>query len=344
MQDSVVEEQDAYLIRTRTASGEIAEATLKIRTVDMQPVEERFEFRNREWVEITELAEETAPATGGTARIAPGSPASATPLSTRTNSATIGDELQVLAALREMDADLGDPIEVSRAGSQVLVTGVGIAPQRRKEIGDALSSQARVVVRFSETAPAQSQPASAASAEKAINVELQQLQGRVAEQMGGRAYFAQLATQVLDLSEPMMSRAYALRRLAERIPVDMESQLTPQDWQILRNLQQEHIDALRRQAAEIDRVLRPALAAVSGTVRVASDSGAFSSAWQPAAEDLFQSARRVDKLLAVMFGAAAGESPGEQLPAQLLSSLAELRARVDAYGRLPAHQGTEHGK
>ena len=42
-----------------------------------------------------------------------------------------------------------------------------------------------------------------------------QLQSRVAEQIGGRVYFAQLAAQVLDLSEPMMSRAYALKRLAE---------------------------------------------------------------------------------------------------------------------------------
>ena len=59
-QDEVVEEQGAYLIRTRTASGELAQATLKISTKDLRPVEERFEFRNREWVEITELAEDHA--------------------------------------------------------------------------------------------------------------------------------------------------------------------------------------------------------------------------------------------------------------------------------------------
>ena len=45
-----------------------------------------------------------------------------------------------------------------------------------------------------------------------------------------------------------------------------------------------------------------------------------------------------------MFGAAAGESPGEQLPAQLLSSLAELRARVEAYGRLPMQPIERGGK
>ena len=238
MQDEVVEEPGAYLIRTRTASGELALATLKIRMRDMQPVEERFEFRNREWVEITELAEEPTPAPSVTAGVARGSSSNGTQLSSRANSATIGDELQVLAALREMDADLGDPIEVSRAGSQVLVTGVGIAPQRRKEIGDALSSQSRVVLRFSESTPAVSRPENTAPADSAISAELQQLQGRVAEQIGGRANFAQLATQVLDLSEPMMSRAYALRRLAERFPVQLDSGLRPEDSQLLARLRQ----------------------------------------------------------------------------------------------------------
>ena len=60
-------------------------------------------------------------------------------------------------------------------------------------------------------------------------------------------------------------------------------------------------------------------------------------AWQPATEELFQSARRVEKLLAVMFGAAAGDSAEDQLPAQLLSSLAQLRAKVEGYDRISAN-------
>jgi hypothetical protein len=35
-----------------------------------------------------------------------------------------------------------------------------------------------------------------------------------------------------------------------------------------------------------------------------------------------------------MFGAATGESSGEQLPSQLLSSLAQLRSGLEAYDRL----------
>jgi hypothetical protein len=126
-----------------------------------------------------------------------------------------------------------------------------------------------------------------------------------------------------------MARAYALRRLAERIPSEVEAELSAQDRQLLRSLQQEHTEALRRQIVEIDRLLRPALESVIGVARASPDGITSSSA-----EELFQSARRVEKLLAVMFGAAAAESPGDQVPSQLLSNLAQLRARVEAYDRL----------
>jgi hypothetical protein len=320
--DEVTEERDAYRIRTDTGSGELMTATLKIRTQDLQPVEERFEFRNREWVEITELAAEAEPpvliAEGNRANNHTKIAASAPPAS-----ATIGDELHVLASLHRVGADLGDPIEVSRAGGDILVAGVGIAPQRQREIHDALGAQKHVVVRFSEPVPARIEP------EREAPPDIQQFQAQMAEQIGGRADFLQLAAQVLDLSEPMMARAYALRRLAERIPTEVEAELSAQDRQILKSLQQEHIDALRRQTADIDRLLRPTLESVTGVAGASPNSITSSNA-----EELFQSARCVEKLLAVMFGAAPPESPGDQVPSQLLASLAQLRARVDAYDRL----------
>jgi hypothetical protein len=347
--EEVIEERDGYRIRTNTRSGELTEASLKIRTPDLHPVEERLRFRNQDCIEISELEEDASPApetivAGGGNRIershetpaalSPGESTSAE--SANANRATIGDELRVLAALHQVGADLGDPIEVSRARGQILVAGVGIAPQRQQEIRDALSSQKRAVVRFSESAPAKLQSDVEPPAGGAVSAEVQQLQNRMAEQIGGRSSFTQLASQVLDLSEPMMSRAYALRLLAERIPVAEESELSAQDRRTLRSIQREHTVSLRREAAQIDRVLRPALEPVSSPLPAAPGAPLNSVAWQPATEELFQSARRVDKLLAMMFGAAPAESAGEQLPSQLLSSLAQLRATVDAYDRLSA--------
>jgi hypothetical protein len=52
---------------------------------------------------------------------------------------------------------------------------------------------------------------------------------------------------------------------------------------------------------------------------------------------VFQSARQVEKLAALMFGAAQGDSSGQQIPAQLATNLAQLRTRLAAYAKI----GTE---
>ena len=349
--DDVAEDGDRYRVRTTTNSGELLAATLDLRVRDLHPIEERFEFRNRDWVEISEISEEAAPNTvardGGTveipanlptpANISPAGISKDAPSPAPNAEATIGDELHAVAALHQLGADLGDPIEVTRNGGKVLVTGVGIAPDRQREITDMLASQPQIVVRFSDAAPSRVKPErEAAAPESNTNPDIRQLQARMAESIGGRANFDQLAGQVLDLSDTMMSRAYALRRLAERFPADAEADLNPPDLQLLRTMRQEHTAALRQQIAEIDRVVRPVLASLSGAGN-GPDGAGLSSGWQSATQQLFQSARHLEKLLAGVFGAAVVEPsarPEEQLPSQVLSILAELRTRIDAYDRV----------
>jgi len=340
-QDQVTEDRESYRVRTDSGSSELAEATLKLRTQDLRPVEGRFEFRNREWVEITELADDTAapaeiasqsrPMSGQAHTTPEVAPDSAAPTSA-SGLATAGDELRAVAALHQVGADLGDPVEVSRTASEVVVSGVGVDPARQREIQNALNAQPHVIVRFSESATSSARP-TRASTDTAPSADAQQLQNRIAAQVGGRANFEQLASQVLDLSEPMMSRAYALRRLAELFPPGVESQLSGQDRQLLRHLQQEHTAALRQQAVELNRMLKPVLPSAGG----AHGAVLLTGAWQPATEDLFQTARRVEKLLAVMFAAAPGESADDQVPTQLLSNLTQLRAKLEGYDRLSAN-------
>ena len=344
-QDHVIEERDSVRVRTDTESGDLLEATLQLRSPDLQPMEGRFEFRNRDWVEITALPEEVEPSVSPADTLsspAPdrhAAPASA-PVSNSVapilHAPTISDELHVLAALHEAGADLGDPVEVTRNPGEILVSGVGIAPDRQQQIQQALGGLPNVVVRFSEAAPApvapqsDTQPALAAGDNRAV-------QSRIAEQVGGRANFEQLAAQVLDMSDPLMSRVYALRRLMERFPPPVEAQLQAQDLEILRRIQREHTAALRQQVLELEHVLIPALKSAGG--RGMPGSTLSYGAWQPATEELFQSARRVEKLLAVMFGAAPADqasSDSAQLPGQLLSAVADLRAKVDSYDSLLA--------
>ncbi len=335
--DEVMEDQDAYSIRTHSGSGELVEATLKIRRQDLRPVEERFEFGNREWVEITELPAESAP-DAPPAIAAPGGRAVATseartkPPSAAVSPepATAGDQVRVLVALNRVGADLGDPIEVSRAGGEIVVSGVGVDPRRQQEIRDALRSQPHVAVHFSEAITDKAPPDTAPQSDSAAAADIELLQARMAEQIGGRGNFVRLSSQVLDLTEPMMSRAYALRRLAEQFPREAESELAAQDRRLLGSLVSEHTSALQRQTAELDRLLRPAL----GSAKISPEGAALTSAWQPATEELFQSARRLDKIVAVIFGAAAGDSSIQPSPTQLMSSLAQLRRSLDSYDRI----------
>jgi hypothetical protein len=133
----------------------------------------------------------------------------------------------------------------------------------------------------------------------------------------------------------LMARAYALRRIEERFPSAVEAQLGPEDLATLRSMQREHTAALLQQVIQLDQTLKPAFKSVAHAVGQASG---LSPASQRLAPQLFQSARRVEKLLAVVFGAAPpdDDSNTAQLPAQLMSAVTELRANVEAYDHLLA--------
>src|SRR5262249_49755479 len=130
-------------------------------------------------------------------------------------------------------------------------------------------------------------------------------------------------------SEAMMARAYALRRIAERFPASIDSQMTPADRQGLSDLYLEHATNLMRQGGQIERMFKTGPTPFGGQGTPAQPPAADS--WQAGTENMFTIARRVESLLAVMLGVAPGESTGRDIPTQVLSSLAQLRASADAY-------------
>ncbi len=338
---TTVADQSEYRIHTASATGELAQATLTLRIPDLQPVRERFEFRDREWMEISELPDEAAPASEITAESPhtvpvqpPAAPASAP---AGTIQATAGEELQVFAALHRLEADLGDPIEVTRERTRIVVAGIGIAPDRQEQIHKALAGVPNVVVRFSEpaaVASGYSQPAAPAAQAKSNS---QPFQARIEQQIGGRRNFEQFSSQLLDMTDAMMSRAYALRRLADRFPKDLEASLSPSDRQVLRSLNREHTSAIKQQAAQMELLLKPVLVPLGGSSPVATTSGIRSFSWQPATEELFQNARNVETLLALMLGVTPGSS-NAQLPTEVLLSVSQLRAGSEAYGQLAVQE------
>jgi hypothetical protein len=326
--DEVAEADGAYRIRTATASGDLAEATLALRAADLHPFEGAFRFRDREFVEITELPAEPAPA---------GEPSVAAPLSVRETPApvpapppaaapaTIGDELHVIAALQAIGADLGEAVEVTR-GERIAVRGVGIAPSRRQQIELALAAIPRVDLQFTDALPApgvgkrtQAVQGNAASA----------LHDRIAEQLGGRAQVEELAAAALDEADHVMARVYALRRLAARFPRQAEEQLNTADRATLNRLVAQHAAALYRHAASLEGRLAPLLTWL-GASAVAPDKS-LSGSWQQAAGEMFESARRTERLLAALLGGASTDVAAETIPSGLRTCLGDLRAKAEVY-------------
>jgi len=320
--DPSVPSERCYRIRTTTRDGGLSAASLMLRAADLSPIESKLEFRDDEWVEFTEIGAVAAPAAGVT-RATPPSIAT-TP---REAEASISDELQVVAALHEIGADLGDPVEIARAGGSVIVSGVGVSAPRQKQIRDAVAAIPHVQIQFSD-------PATTAATDAAVPdtpaspAKPSAIQSRVEQQIGGHAEFERFSSQILDRNEAMMARAYALRIMAERYPT--ETGMTAEDRQLVHDILRDNTAGLTREIGVIDRALTPVLTAMGGSA--ANRSIAPQSTWEPSAEAVAKAAHRVEILVSVMMGAT--QANADRLPSDLLSAIHDLHAELDQFQRL----------
>jgi hypothetical protein len=324
-----------YRIRTTTAHSALTEATITLRAQDLSPVSETFQFGGSEWVEITEIPGEPlvpspaapviaeARAPEGAAEPVP----QAQPLETDT---TATQELQVIAALHEIGADLGEPIELTRSGRRLVVTGTGMEPERQEQVRSSLARLPGVAVRFDDPRPLGPE-AGAAKTAMSVAAARVPLQTEMEKAVGGRVAFEKFANHVLELSEAAMARAHALRNLAERFPPSAEAQLGDHDKSLLATLRREHAQVLSGAAAEILDSVKPALAALGAENEHSPSEAALGPDWQAGAEQVFASAQQVDQLLNVLLAGADTRLAPAEIPARLASASARFRARAAAY-------------
>ena len=335
--DEVTREPDHYQLRTSTESGELAEATLKLSTVDLHAVEGTLQFRDHELVEISELPDEPAPSLGASSRVAAAVPtlparpsASIPPSEARPGLATPGEELAVLTALHRIGADLGEPIEVTRAGGEILVTGTEIGLGRQQAIREELHAMPRVTVRFSTESATENFAPERSSSRISVGAGTGPLQVDMERRLGGRAPFEQLADQVFDMTDQFMSRVHALRRLAQRFPADVEAQMTAGERKLLEQIRQDHARAFAENVTGVEDRIRSALGITFNESRPASAAGL----WQDETEPLFVEARNAETLLVALLGTSPGQITSADLPAKTAESLAQLRSRAESYEHL----------
>ena len=325
-----------YRIRTTTDASELTEATLDLTMKDLRAVEGTLRFRGQEIVQLTELAD-SAPTVERSVERADAPPKVVPPRRARSEApelarpATPGEELQVLAVLHRLGADLGEPVEVTRDGAQVVVRGMGVTPQLGEQIHDELTGMPRVSVRLSEPALTAAAIPSRPSESVSLRPEIARLQARLESQFGGRAGLEQFTDEVLGAGDELMSRVHALRRLAERFPPVVESQLRKDERQLLSRLRREHAVGVAGLALAVEERTRPALLALGARTPASSHLDSTPRSWQSATNELFQDARAAESALAAMLGGAAAIESPDELPDRVFSSVSRLRARAADY-------------
>lgn len=337
-----------YRISTTTGDGELVAARLTLRMTDLEPAEGRFEFRDREWVEITELvdlsgppASEVAEATGGIPS-EPAMPPNPPAAAAAPRAAGIAEELRAVAALHDVGADLGEPLEITRSGAQVLVSGTGVPPRRQRQIQEALAPLPNVEVRFSDNPapalPAGQQPQPAASESAAPNRAPGQ--SRLQEKLGGRVPFERFSSQLLDRSDAAMARAYALKRMAQQFPPESEEEMSAADRKLLRGMAREHATGLERAVEQIDAAVSPLL---NPRVETPPALRPGAAAWQAAADETLSAARQVETSLAALLGMAPSEA-GADAASRYAAGMARLKVSLDRCQRLLSYDDVRQSK
>ena len=325
-------QKDSYIIKTTTDEGELLSATLKMRATDFEAVEGRFEFRNREWVEMTELVDQqTLPAstvagtTGGVPR-QPGTP----PVHSSSESpepaapSTFAEELEVYSALRQANADLGDPIDVARDGREIVVSGTGVPHSHQEKLHALLDRLPHITVRFSDPSfPASNPPAQEPVTRDAAGPEKPKYPARLEARLGGRPQFERFSGQVLDWTDSVMSRVYALRRLAQQFPAEAEARMTPDERRTLHALAQEHTAALAKDLRKITVTVNPVFTAIGGHIGATDPSVAAN--WQTSADELYTIGRKSETSLAAVLGVSSTDASTDDA----LTALAQLTVVAD---------------
>jgi hypothetical protein len=314
----------AYELSTSTSSGALIEVRMALRESDLHAVHGRWLFRGNESVEITEVpgAVLNQPTPSPTAQI-PLSPAPSIQVKPVEQLITPGDELRVRVALRAIDADLGEPIEVERdpQANTIVVTALGLSAGRRTVLENALSGLGRVQLRFLDP---QSMREPSRRLEGGPANQAPPLQSKVEAQFGSRTLAEEFTNGLLQSSESALARAHALRELARHFPPETEAQLISNERTLLDSLRSDHFNVLR---TTFRRVL-------ADTRQIVAPSGAApvvpSRNWHLHAYDLVPAMERIDQILTRLLATGGNGESQSTLLSELGRALSRMEAEIAA--------------
>jgi hypothetical protein len=314
---------NSYLIRTVATDNPIMDASLTLRADDLHAVSCTLRFGSAGEVSLSEVPplDRLGATTPAPQRPAP-APGEQQLVIEPLPQASPGDELRVIAALHGIGADLGEPVEVRREASQVQVQVTGLDGRRQEQIRAALAGIPAAHLQVGqiprrEGVEVELRPAPQVDAADPLLAELQ-VSSATAEST------AELSDRLVEQTEVLIERVYALRGLARRFPAQTAAWFTSSETNVLDGIVRDHAEAAAGAAAAIRRLLAP--------IVPGSPPGglAWTGSWQDFAEALVGDARRLDQALHAAGSRAdlaTRKLSATQALADLDRRLAALRAR-----------------
>jgi hypothetical protein len=283
------------ILRTTTQDSSLREARLTLAAPDLTPVSGRFEFDDREWVEISVLPESSSGAVAAPAAPQPAAPG----LPQAPEPPLVERELQVRLAIDRLSPEAGLPVTVEvSADGRIVVTPYGLPPELGRQLEASLAGIPNVTLR---------DPA----------------RGGVTVAPGAPPVPSDSAGAI-ELSESAAATAHVLAELAGRFPSQAETELTPAGRAALWDMRGRHAQRL---TTTLD-ALATRLAQDRGVS--AADGPA---AQRPQAAELVEAAGEVDALVTALYTNSRAASQIPELNRTLGAQVGRLRQLAREYAR-----------
>jgi hypothetical protein len=359
-------DRDHLKVATIFNSGPLKEADLTIRIPEYHATVEDLRFQDDTHVEIAEVSRNVVPFTTLAKNIFEDgvlsaevskplleivksvAPASLEEAPSDAELAKV--QLEAERQLHALGADLGEQISITtEGGHDVAIEGVVRDTERKDQLISGLQSFSYLRIKLStvEEAAAQSAPtAIAAPAERIENAPTvmtvapplldEQLNARFPDKKQRIAY----VNQTLSITQLASSRAWALKRLADRHPAQQIALLGASSKDDLKILLADHTSALREDASILDRQLRELMDSVGGNL---ATKNSMSASPMPVhtehPDDWRDQVRRIHSLTETVHEAVAAlitnsqpedHAGAAEVQANLRTALAQLQIELKA--------------
>ncbi|MEO8657218.1 MAG: hypothetical protein ABI693_02045 [Bryobacteraceae bacterium] len=316
--DIVTAETDLVSVQATAVSGPVVHATLRLRASDYHPISESLSFDDRQSVEISEVEFEELHDERALAQFsAPLLPQS--PLENKSDS--IDTELQARSILHDIGADLGGEIQVRHtAGHTVEISGFAGTARQKTQLQAALAHIPGIVTSLTTLDDVSTHESRTPGTTKPAGSATLSLGDALADRMPDSIDREAFASKALDLSQILLSHAFALNRLSQRYTPEEEFHLSDAGRASLRRIAADHADALTRTA----RILLQHIGTGLGTPDMSTLSVAIAGPWQNRSAALVTAAQQLDSGLTAFFSQQSDSATIAQHKSAIPPEIADL--------------------